>query len=310
MKDEKNETPPNTGGLPGALEEALVSALYFAGEALIPDRPETVCLTAESDEKPLLEDFDWLVRLIAAFREALAENPRRAELLRVLPQGLADGKNLRVLYANLFPEQRDPRKPFLDAKGKPVLTAKQVEILCETAQGKSPGKIAVERRCTETNITNILNSIKKRLNADTAQEAVAVAISMNYLPIDVLEWIRTAGNCHPKDYSALDTLISNSSDIETLPEPAYWRDLASFGLLLLLSSRTGTVAQSLEAQKKPANGILVCIKAQPNGTYLTRQLIEPGLLRTPTGIAVAPLGAERKGFTRGNLFVILSRTPQ
>lgn len=96
------EKPRNVG----ELEAALASSLYLAGESLAPNALEEPTNYAKPDNNrsaPIVDEFDWLKTLVMQFRQALIEDPKRAELLHLLPQGLGDGEILRVLFGNLFP---------------------------------------------------------------------------------------------------------------------------------------------------------------------------------------------------------------
>ena len=302
------QTPDERSNDPDELEAKIASALYLAGEALIADDVPTVPYAAPENDNysPIVADFDWLKALVAQFRQALAEDPRRAELLRFLPQGLGDGDILRVLFGNLFPEHRNRRKQLHDATGKKKLTETQIEILRLTARGKTPTQIARERKCANANVTNILTSIEQRLNTSSPQESVVVALSMGYLPFDIMNWVNELAQCGARDYSFLDSLVSYAS-LESSADPLPWQELASFGLLLMLASATTQLPHDFAALETPLNGVLYRLTPRLDGKYDTQQVVGTGLLRNPNGLAIAPHDASKEGFTRGNLFIAHDR---
>jgi DNA-binding CsgD family transcriptional regulator len=291
---------------PHAFEAQLTSALYLAGEALASEEathPLAFAAPEGDDSVALLEDYGWLRGLVASIRQVIAEDPRRAELLRRLPQGLGNGEVLRVLFGNLFFEQRHERKEARDSNGKKWLTEKQVEVLRDYALGKSADQIAAQRDCSPANVHKLLKNIQRRLNAQTPQEAVAVAISMGCLPMDVLDFVRTIAHCEARDYEPLSGQIS-AHGLENVADAAVWQELGAFGLLLMLATNTVAVPLRYAAHVNPANGVLYCLKPDGDGGYRARQVVGPGRIRAPYGLAIAPPIAARQGFTPGSLYVV------
>ncbi len=221
--------------------------------------------------------------------------------------GFGDGEILRVLFCNLFPKQKDRRKVYKKKNGKPVLSDSQRDLLQLAATGMPQMKIARELGCTHRNIIHQLQNIRRKLNANTLQEAVAVAISMGYLPLSVMEFIAGASGCAPKDFSTLDCLVSYTAGINDLTNVTSWQELAAFGLLLMLTAGTA-IGPIWYAHSIQANGALYRLQRRIDRTYHARHIAESGLLHVPRGIAVAPPAAKRKGFQPGHVFVLHSRT--
>ncbi len=299
--------PPSTH--PYAEEAQMTSALYLAGEALVAeDKADTNAYAVPENDfsAPALTEFDWLRKIVSDIRQTLAEDPRRAEMLRRLPSLLGNGEVLQVLFGNLFPEQRHQRKEAVTENGKKRLTQTQIEVLTHFAQGKTPAQIAMQRGCAPANINNILHTIEERLNTQSPQEAVAVAISMGHLPLDVMKFVHDTARCAPRDYSPLDCLISMHS-LENLPDAAQWQELASFGMLLMLATNAASVPLAYAANPFSASGVLYRLEPEAKGAYRARQIVGPGRLRYPSGLVIAPHVARRQGFTPGHVYVAHKR---
>lgn len=288
------------------LEERMATTLYLAGESVadvpIPDLANHAEPLSTQDA-PLMTDFDWLKDLIAMIRTTLAADPRRQELLRLLPQTLADGESLRILFGNLFPEQRGQRRMFREANGKTTLTLVQIEILKDAASGMSYKEIAVKRKCSYANVNNMMQNIFRRLNASSLQEAVAAGISMGYLPLDVMDFVTEASYCAPRDYSDMDCLISYTTGIPDVTTPELHQELAAFGLLLALVTGTALEPEVFATNPRSMNGVLCRLVQEAGGEWHTERLLGPETLRQPHRVAIGPPEAVREGFTPGNLFI-------
>ena len=164
--------------------------------------------------------------------------------------------------------------------------------------------IAAKHEYNQRQATNIISGIRRKLGAGTLQEAVAAAISMGYLDLDVMDFVNTTGQCAPRDFSTLDSTMSYLDGARYIGNPTSWQELAAFGLFLMLAS--GEAAQSLYvAQCTPeAKGVLYRLKRSDNETFRLNRIIEPGLLHAPCGLTIAPLHALNAGFQPGNLFVL------
>ena len=166
--------------------------------------------------------------------------------------------------------------------------------------------IAADRECSPANVNNILKSIETRLNTQSPQESVAVAISMGYLPLNVMEFVHETARCSPRDYSPLDCLISLHS-LEDLPDAAQWQGLASFGMLLMLATNTASVPLVYAANPFPDSGVLYRLEPEAKGAYRARQIVGPGRLRYPSGLVIAPPAARHQGFNPGSVYVVHKR---
>ncbi len=286
------------------VEVQTASALHLAGEAFTSDvgtETVTYAMPQADGSVPLLEDYDWLRDLAAYIRQVIAEDPRRAELLRRLPQALGKGEVLPILFGNLFPEQRHQRKET--RAGKRELTETQIEVLRGIAVGHTPAQIAVQRSCTATNIHSILKTIEDRLDTSSPQESIAVAISKGYLPLDVMDYVRDTAQCEPRDYEPLAWQIS-AHGLENIENAAAWQELAAFGLFLMLTTNTVSAPLQYAANPPAPTGVLYCLEPRRNGSYRARQIVGAGRLRHPSGLAIAPLAAERQGFTPGHIYIV------
>lgn len=309
MGEPDNASSPSAAPSPAdlhAAEAQMTSALFLAAEALVAaEKAGSPCYAVPQDDfsAPILEDFGWLRDLVAQIQQTLAEDPRRAEMLRHLPPVLGNGEILQVLFGNLFPEQRHRRKETVIANGKKRLTQAQIEILRDFARGETPATIAVERNCTQANVNKILKSIEARLNTQSPQESVAVGISMGHLPLDVMGFVRTAARCSPRDYSPLDSNISTTS-LAHLPDAAQWQELAAFGLMLMLTANTVSTPLHNAAISLTPSGVLYRLEPEANGTFRARQIVGAGRLCSLSGIVIAPPAARHQGFIPGAIYVI------
>jgi len=294
---------------PNAFEAQLASAIYLAGSALTAVEGTEVpqCAVPEGDDsEPLLHEFEWLRDLVACIKEAVAQDPRRAELLRQLPRGLGNGDMLQILFANLFPEQRNQRRQAHDGQGRRELSETQIEVLQEYAKGKSGTEIAGQRGCTPTNIHNILKAIETRLHTQSPLESVALAISKGYLPLDIMGFVKETAHCDVRDYSPLDCQISANrlQDVENPEDRKDWQELGAFGLLLMLATNTVSGAVNHITHVNPATGVLYRLDTRREaGQQRARRIVGPGRLRAPVGLAVAPPDAGRNGFLPGGVYV-------
>ncbi len=304
-----SQSPDPPSAHPYAAEAQMTSALYLAGEALVAEgeaEAGTYAVPENDFSAPALAEFDWLRKIVTDIRQTLDEDPRRAEMLHRLPSLLGNGEVLQVLFGNLFPEQRHRRKEAVTEDGKKRLTETQIEILVLFAQGKTPAQIAMQRGCAPANINNILKSIQTRLNTQSPQEAVAVAIAMGHLPLDVMKFVNETARCFARDYSPLDCQISAHS-LENLSDIAQWQELASFGMMLMLATNAASVPLGYAANPSPSSGVLYCLEPEAGKVYRARQIVGPGRLRYPAGLAIAPPAARRQDFTPGRVYVVHKR---
>lgn len=288
-------------------EERIASTIHLAGEALanVPqERPDAFATPEREPGTPFLTEFEFLTEAVAQFRQALAANPQLTEFLRQLPQGFADGEILQILFCNLFPEQKGKRRMYADEKGRLKLNAKQRAVLRDAAVGLDYKGIAEKHGYNHRQATNIISGIRRKLDAGTLQEAVATAISMGYLDLDVMDFVNAAGRCAPQDYSTLDSMVSYLDSVKYVDNPTPWEELAAFGLFLMLASGMAANCLYVGRRTPKASGVLYRLKREDNGTFQATRIVGAGLLRAPCGVAVAPLHALNAGFQPGNLFVI------
>ena len=66
--------------------------------------------------------------------------------------------------------------------GDPVLTPRQLEVLCCLARGKTPGQIAAELGVTPITVRNHVQAAMDRLGAKSRLEAVLAAMCLGLLP--------------------------------------------------------------------------------------------------------------------------------
>jgi DNA-binding CsgD family transcriptional regulator len=253
------------------------------------------------DSVPTMYDFSWLVELVKHIRYVIAEDPSRAELLRSVPLAVERSDILQVLFAGLFPHQHEAQQQAYISQKR--LTSIQLEVLAAVATGATSGQIAEQRGCTISNVNNILKSIERRLGTGSPQESVALAISMGLLPLNVMDFVRRAGNCEPSDFDALGWNVS-ANGLANVEDAGSWQEIAACGLFLMLAVNTVSAPLRPEGEARPASGIICRIEPETRCAEMVTRVVDTGRLCLPCAIAIAPLAGERHGFTPGSLFVV------
>src|SRR5262249_8313644 len=126
------------------------------------------------------------------------------------------------------------------------------------------------------------------------------AISMGYLDMDVLEVLRTMARCAPRDFNALDSILTSAGPMDRIPRAEALKPLAEFGLLLMAASGTALdVLRTNHVEMPQYRGVVYELNLQDKNM---RSFGEE-YLSLATSTAIAPASAAHYGFTPGNLFV-------
>ncbi len=287
-------------------DEDLVTTVLRAAEQLAapPHRHDTgfapsFATPEDYNESVLPPDFDRLLSVVGHIHSLFAHDPRLARQASYAREAFGDGETLRILFQSLFPKQRSV--PNLDSDGTPILTGREVDILREAACGITNEEIATRLNIALRTVTTHFSRIYKKLNVQRPMQAVARAISMGYLNLDVLDIIAGASHTSARNYRLFDTLVSNMSPLDQGIHDTTFRPLAEFGLLLMiLAGRAAAQEKADETQVKLRHAAICGLDSR--GKVI--QVFGAEHLRGICGMAVAPRQAARQGFTPGHLFVV------
>jgi DNA-binding CsgD family transcriptional regulator len=295
-------------------DERLVTTLMLAGEALAetlhPGETQPVsiphAIPIANDRPSICEDFQGLLDIFRQIEAWIAADPRHEELLAELCGACGDGMILRVLLHNVLPPQRVYRQ--MDSVGKPVLSEREVAVLREVAGDRAYKEIAERLGIRVRTVNRHLENIHKKLGVHKPMQAVARAISMGYLDLDMFAFIQEAGHCSPRNFQLFDSFVSHVGMGDS-PDFAGMQRLARFALLLLVWSgaTVNKFSEEISINIGPEFRGGVCeVDAQ---SKVIRRFGSEQML-TAYDIAIAPAHAARHGFTPGHLFVIHSFVPQ
>ncbi len=286
-------------------DDAIVTGLLLAGEQLAspfrePERLRSRAPHARSDpEVSASNDFGWLVDIARHAAMRLAEKPDRPSVASSISDALGDGEALALLFGRFLPGRKPPI--CLDPDGKPILTPRQVEMLREAGQDLPQSDIAARLGISPRTVSTHMERIYRRLGVNKPMQAVAKAVALGYLDLDAVGFVRAAANRDLRDFNIVHRFLAQVRSVEAIPGGRSLRQLAQFGLLLMLAAASAGEAISSDAvSDEPMVGV-VC-RLSPDGRVLAA--FGGDRLREARGLAVAPAHAASRGFHPAAIYVI------
>ncbi|MCC6446652.1 MAG: hypothetical protein IT210_24770, partial [Armatimonadetes bacterium] len=285
-------------------DDRMTTLLSLAGEAMAApcDEPaaESLCprhATPEGGSAPP-PDFAGLIDLAGHIRAFLDRNPELAAMTERLPEAIGSVDVLRNLFSGLLAK---PPVPMVKGNnGKPLLTRREVEVLKEASRGTSHEAIGQTLGIAKQTVKEHFDHIYRKLGAHTSLQAVARAVAMGYLEMGEADLFGALAGAPIHNFGNFRTLLQYSGSEPEAMAVRGFRDIAAFGLLLLiLASRTTAHLAQWHSGNPLPQGI-IC-ELSPEGKVIRSFGREH--LQYPRAIAVAPLRAARHGFTPGHFYV-------
>jgi DNA-binding CsgD family transcriptional regulator len=303
-------------------EDRLLTFLMLAGEALAaPLRGDgngtesapyvpTYATPVEEDGSVMGNGaesvpYSGLLKVIEQIRALLAQDARLAKLIVQLREAFGDGDDLRLLFRGFFPQQR-PLK-VMGKNGKPILSAREVEVLREASHDLSHAEIAARLHIEKRTVKRHFDNIYEKLHVNKPMQAVSLAVAMGYLNLDVVEVVSGAAHCNIHEFWEFQAFLNRIGGAHRELNETELRSLAEFGLLLFVLSGAAALPLYSDMQWQPPPRGVVC---ELNAQGKVVRSFGTEHLRRVQGITLAPSHAARHGFTPGNLFVVHHAMPQ
>lgn len=286
-------------------DNAIVTGLLLAGEQLAlpfrePDRLRSRAPHAVSSRDEVsTDDFGWLVDIARHAAMRLAERPDRPLAVSSFSDALGDGEALALLFGRFLPGRKPPM--CLDAQGRPILTPRQVDLLREASQDLPQSDIAERLGISQRTVSTHMERIYRRLGVNKPMQAVAKAVALGYLDLDAVGFVRAAANRDLRDFSTFHRFLAQVPSVEAIPGGRSLRQLAQFGLLLMLAAASAGAAIGSDASSDAPMVGVVC-RLDPSGRLLTA--FGGDRLREARGLTIAPPHSAAHGFRPGAVYVI------